>query len=158
MSLWSERSKVDRMRKSWTGALRVAGGAAKRKFPSGTPFFGSVAGGTKRATNSPSRRKKRVSAIVETFKRGWTCTMPKREERHAQCSPTNNTSRARSVITAFLRCKENFACVRIFYFASRWKTGDVDVTAIWRERTGNPAWVAGHGSSIRQLSFLLACG
>ena len=82
--------------------------------------------------------------------------MPKREERHAQCFPTNKPSRARSAVTAFLRCKENFACVRIFYFASRWKTGDVDVTAIWRERTGNPAWFAGHGSPIWQLSFLLA--
>jgi hypothetical protein len=82
--------------------------------------------------------------------------MPKRKERHAQCCPTNNTSRARSEITAFLRCEKNFACVRIFYFASRWKTGDVDVTAIWCERTGNPAWFAGHGSSIRQLSSLLA--
>ncbi len=36
-----------------------------------------------------------------------------------------------------LRRKENFACVRIFYCASRRKTGHVDVTAIWRERTGN---------------------
>ena len=36
-----------------------------------------------------------------------------------------------------LRRKENFACVRIFDFGSRRKTGDVDVTAIWRERTDN---------------------
>ncbi len=79
--------------------------------------------------------------------------MPKREEPHAQCSPTKNTSHARSVITEFLWCKENLACVRIFYFGSRWKPSDVDVTAIWRERTGNPAWFAGHGSSIRQLNF-----
>ena len=84
------------------------------------------------------------------------CTMPKRGEPHAQCSPTKDTSHARSVITEFLRCKENLACVRIFYFGSRWKPSDVDITAIWRERTGNPAWFAGHGSSIRQFSFLLA--
>ena|SRR5947207_6368327 len=36
-----------------------------------------------------------------------------------------------------LRSKENFACVRVFYFGSRRKTGDVNVTAIWRERTDN---------------------
>lgn len=75
---------------------------------------------------------------------------------HAQGSPTNNTSHARSVITEFLRCKENFACVRILYLGSRWKPSDVHVTAVWRERTGNQAWFAGHRSSILQLSFLLA--
>jgi hypothetical protein len=36
-----------------------------------------------------------------------------------------------------LRRKENLACVRIFYFGSGRKTDDEDVTAIWRERTGN---------------------
>ncbi len=36
-----------------------------------------------------------------------------------------------------LRRQENFACVRIFYCGCRRKTGDVDVTAIWRERTRN---------------------
>jgi len=43
----------------------------------------------------------------------------------------------RSLITEILRRKENFACVQIFYFGSTRKTGDVDVTAIWRERTGH---------------------
>jgi hypothetical protein len=42
-----------------------------------------------------------------------------------------------SITTEILRCQENFACVRIFYWGSRRKTGHVDVTAIWRERTGN---------------------
>src|SRR5215470_11531110 len=61
----------------------------------------------------------------------------------------------RSLITEILRRKENFACVRIFYFASTRKTGDIDVTTVLRERTGNYAWFTGHSSSIRQLSFLL---
>jgi hypothetical protein len=39
--------------------------------------------------------------------------------------------------TEILRREENFACVRIFYCGSRRKTGHVDVTAIWREGTGN---------------------
>jgi hypothetical protein len=36
-----------------------------------------------------------------------------------------------------LRRKENFACVRIFYWGSGRKTDDLDVTGIRRERTGN---------------------
>jgi hypothetical protein len=36
-----------------------------------------------------------------------------------------------------LRCKENFACVRIFYWGSRRKTDDLYITRFWRERTGN---------------------
>ena len=36
-----------------------------------------------------------------------------------------------------LRREENFACIGIFYLRSRSETGDVNVTAIWRERTGN---------------------
>src|SRR5439155_25277555 len=43
-----------------------------------------------------------------------------------------------------------------FDCGARRKTGHIDVTAIWRERTGNEAWFTGDGSSIRQLSFLLA--
>src|SRR6266446_2705910 len=39
--------------------------------------------------------------------------------------------------TEILWRKENFACERIFYCGSRRKTGHFDVTAIWRERTGN---------------------
>jgi hypothetical protein len=35
------------------------------------------------------------------------------------------------------RRKENFACVRIFYWRSWRKTEDLDVTGIGRERTGN---------------------
>src|SRR5258708_39924130 len=58
--------------------------------------------------------------------------------------------------TEILRRQENFACVRIFYWGPRRKTGHIDVTGIWRERTGNQAWFTGDGSSIRQLSFLLA--
>jgi hypothetical protein len=42
-----------------------------------------------------------------------------------------------SIGSQCLRRQENFACVRIFYCGSRRKTGHVDVTAIWRERTGN---------------------
>ena len=37
----------------------------------------------------------------------------------------------------YLRRKENFACVRIFYWGSRRKTEDLDVTGIRRERTRN---------------------
>src|SRR6266480_7812901 len=55
-----------------------------------------------------------------------------------------------------LRRKENLTCVRIFYCGSRRRTGDVDVTALCRERAGNEAWFTGDGGSIRQLSFLLA--
>ena len=58
--------------------------------------------------------------------------------------------------TETLRRQENFACVRIFYWGPRRKTGHIDVTAIWRERAGNQAWFTRNGSSIRQLSFLLA--
>jgi len=42
-----------------------------------------------------------------------------------------------SIGSQCLRRQENFACVRIFYCGSRRKTGHVDVTGIWRERTGN---------------------
>src|SRR6266513_2098032 len=81
MSLWSERCKADRTRRSWNGASHVAGGRARRKFLFGMRFFGNVAGGMRRARSSLSRRKKRVSAIVTTFKPGWTCMMPRKEER-----------------------------------------------------------------------------
>jgi hypothetical protein len=50
---------------------------------------------------------------------------------------------------AILGSKENFACIRILYRGSRRKTGDVNVTAIWRERTGNQPFFPGHGSSIQ---------
>ena len=36
-----------------------------------------------------------------------------------------------------LRRKEILACVRILYLASMRKTADIDVTAVWRERTSN---------------------
>jgi hypothetical protein len=39
--------------------------------------------------------------------------------------------------TQILRRKENLACIRVFYLGSAWKTGDVYVTAIWREGTRN---------------------
>jgi hypothetical protein len=58
--------------------------------------------------------------------------------------------------TEILRRQENFACVRIFYCGPRRKTGHIDVTVIWRERTGNQAWFTGDGSSIWQLSLLWA--
>src|SRR2546429_9945815 len=81
MSLRSERCKVDRMRKSSNGALPVAGGRATRKFLFGMRFFESVAGEMRRARSLLSRRKKRVSAIEPTFKRGWTCMMGRKGER-----------------------------------------------------------------------------
>jgi hypothetical protein len=66
------------------------------------------------------------------------------------------STRSGVLTTEILRRQKNFACVRIFYCGSRRKTGHIDVTGIWRERTGNQAWFTGDRSSIRQLSFLLA--
>ena len=43
----------------------------------------------------------------------------------------------RSLTSEGLRREKNFACIRIFYFGSRRKAGDIDVTPIWRERTRN---------------------
>src|SRR6266550_1286301 len=80
MTLKSERYKVVQMRNSSTGASRAAGSPMKRRFPSGMHFLGSAAGETRRARNSRSRRRKRVSAIETTFKPGWTCTTPRKEE------------------------------------------------------------------------------
>jgi hypothetical protein len=57
--------------------------------------------------------------------------------------------------TADLRRKENFPCVRVFYLGSGRKTGDVDVAAIWRERTCDQPWFSGDRRSIEQVSFLL---
>src|SRR5439155_17139676 len=84
MSLRSERCKADRMRKSSNGAFPVAGGRAMRKFLFGMRFFESVAGEMRRARSLLSRRKKRASAIVTTFKPGWTCTMRRKEERRGK--------------------------------------------------------------------------
>src|SRR6516225_5029220 len=77
------------MRKFSNGASPVAGSPATKKFPSGMRFFENVAGGMMQARNSLSRRKKQVSATVTTFKPGWTCMTPKREER--QPSPKSET-------------------------------------------------------------------
>ena len=59
-----------------------------------------------------------------------------------------------------LRCEEGFACVRISYFCSRRKTSDVNVPAVWRERTGNQALFSGHWDSVRHVtvSVLLRSG
>src|SRR5438094_8722797 len=81
MSLLSERYKADRMKKSSSGALPVAGTQVTKKFPSGMRFFENGVGGMRRARSSPNRRRKRVSAIVLTSKLGWTCMTPKKEER-----------------------------------------------------------------------------
>src|SRR5438477_11945138 len=99
MSLRSERCKADRMRKFSNGALPVAGGRATRKFLFGMRFFESVAGEMRRVRSLLNRRKKRVSAIVTTFKHGWTCMMrrkgerqlpPKAETHHLQKAETHH--------------------------------------------------------------------
>src|SRR5436309_9152196 len=43
-------------------------------------FLESVAGGMMPARSSPNRKRKQVSAIVTTFKRGLICMTPKKEE------------------------------------------------------------------------------
>src|SRR5882762_9510990 len=53
------------------------------------------------------------------------------------CDDSQYLTRRGVLTTEILRRKENFACVRIFYCGPRRTTGHVDVTAIWRERTGN---------------------
>src|SRR2546430_4379686 len=50
-----------------------------------------------------------------------------------------------------LRRKETLSRVGIFYCGSGRKTPDVDVTTVWRERTGNQALFSRHGNSIRQI-------
>src|SRR5437870_4967919 len=90
------------MRKSSNGASRMAGAPAKRKFLSGMRFLGSVAGEMTRARNSPSRRRKQVSAIVTTSKRGWTCTTPRRGERQWRCSCTRGEAALILVIRPLL--------------------------------------------------------
>src|SRR5919109_1657169 len=83
--LWSGRYKEDRTRKYSNGALHVADGQVTRKSRSGMHFSESAAGEMKRAKNSASRRRKRVSAIARTSKHGWTCMTRRKEER--QLSP-----------------------------------------------------------------------
>src|SRR3954453_14801949 len=81
MSSWRERCKADRMRISSSGASGVADDPAMKKFPSGMRFFENAGGGMTRARGSFSRRRKRVSEIVATSKRGWTCMTQRKEER-----------------------------------------------------------------------------
>ena len=85
------------------------------------------------------------------------------------CKPKNGILRSVMAVAAFigdgvvandmhrhLWRKENFACVRIFYRGSRRKTEHLDVTGIRRERTRDQAWFTGDGSSIWQVTFLIA--
>lgn len=57
-----------------------------------------------------------------------------------------------------LRRKESLACKRIPYCCSRGKTPDVDVPAVWRERTGNQALFSGHGNSVRHVTVSILLG
>jgi hypothetical protein len=57
-----------------------------------------------------------------------------------------------------LRCEEGLARVRISHFRSRRKTSDVDVPAVWRERTGNQALFSGHGNSVRHVTVSVRLG
>ena len=61
--------------------------------------------------------------------------------------------RAHHFIETTLRRKETLSRVGIFYFGSGRKTPDVNVTTVWRERTGNQALFSGHGNSIRQIAL-----
>src|SRR5215469_11554453 len=88
-SLRSERCKADQMTKSLNGASLMAGAPAMKKSPSGMRFFANAAGETMRAKNLLSRRKRQVSWIGKTFKRGWTCTMQRKED--GQLSPEAGT-------------------------------------------------------------------
>src|ERR1700704_36283 len=54
-----------------------------------------------------------------------------------------------------LRRKETLSRVGIFYFGSGRKTPDVNVTTVWRKRTGNQALFSGHGNSIRQIALFV---
>ena len=48
-----------------------------------------------------------------------------------------------------LRRKENFACVRIFYWGAWRKTENLDVARIGRERTRNKTWFTRDRSAVR---------
>src|SRR4029434_4383160 len=82
MTIWSSALfRADRTRRSSNGALPGAESRAKKKFPSGMPFFPNAAGGMKRATSWQQPGNDRVWAIATIFKRGWTCTTLKKAER-----------------------------------------------------------------------------
>jgi hypothetical protein len=48
-----------------------------------------------------------------------------------------------------LRRKENFACVRIFYWGTWRKTENLDVARIGRERTRNKTWFTRDRCAVR---------
>jgi hypothetical protein len=81
---------------------------------------------------------------------------------HGLVSPVERARRKarlsaqRSPSTGILRRHENFACIRIFYWRSRRKPSDIDITLIWREWTRNQAWFTGHRSSIQKFSLWLS--
>src|SRR5215475_8663268 len=77
------------MTKSSNGVLRMAGGPATKKFPSGMRFFENVAGGMMRVRSLLNRSRERVSATGPTSKPGWTCMMQRKEE--SQLSPKAET-------------------------------------------------------------------
>ena len=76
--------------------------------------------------------------------------MPKKlqTERMESCVCTRQQNGGRE-FARYLRRKENFACVRIFYWCSRRKTEDLDVARIGRERTRNKTWFTRDRSAIR---------
>ena len=57
-----------------------------------------------------------------------------------------------------LRCEEGLACVGISYFCARRKTSDVNVSTVWRERTGNQALFSGHRNSVRHVTVSVLLG
>jgi hypothetical protein len=80
---------------------------------------------------------------VVTSSNSGTCG-PQTEPRTPQCASVPfivmlhwGRLMADLILRQDLWRKENFACVRIFYWASWRKTEDLDVTGIRRKRTGN---------------------
>jgi len=66
------------------------------------------------------------------------------------------SSKTAEVIARYLRSKENFACIGVFYWCTRRKTKNLDVACLGRERTRNKTWLTRDRSAIRYIGFLVA--
>src|SRR5204863_6770938 len=80
-----------------------------------------------------------------------TCGVEIPRRKHLIDFISNSLARL-SIIDRSLRRKETLSRVGIFYFGSGRKPPDVDVTTVWRERTGNQALFSRHRNSIQQIA------
>ena len=87
-----------------------------------------------------------ILPLKMSFDRWNPLNVPRSCPGHVFCT---GGVKPRCDMRCYLRRKENFACVRIFYRGSRRKTDDLNVTGIRREWTCNQTWFSLHRSSVR---------